>query len=670
MADCVTALVQARRTVAAAALAFLATLQFGYTQEQQEVPGSQASIEAKRVERPPVIDGKLLDSEWPAEPTGRGFRDADTGEISNEDAVFWLTYDSNFVYFAAKAFTDPRKVIDEEYRANVSLSGNDSFFLDLDMFGTGQSADSFGVNAAGATAISLAGGRAAKTEWLGEFEAYGAKVSDGWQCEAKIPWRLITCPRTAVTTAKFNVRWFRTNKANTYQWRYVKGDFSRSASWLNVYLPRFVDSREIKLLPYAYAGLDEKTALIADAGLDAKTGIGDQIQLVGTINPDFRNVEQGVLSLDFSYFERLVAEARPFFQEGSQFRRTGFDQQLFTSQRIRKIDAGLNAYGKLDANTSFGALSVADFGKRAAHVVSVDRQLNGGDTIAATFVSNEDPGRRNRAYQLNYFDRLNDAVTLFINNQLTDDQVRKTGSRNATGFTYNADGWEGDFEYTQVTPEFFPRIGFSPERDFRGFSMGLTRETPLQHGPIQDHYFGASVLYYDHFDSRPYRRSANTYFGGSLRSRLRIDGEFSFSTFEGSADRLGAIFLSWPNGNRYRRWSLGYTNGMFGGEAYDSINAQIAYRPVRRLQLNVATQVVKFRGYGRQNILSFNYDIGRYEAVGGRLVNSGDDLNWYLSYRLSGRKGNEYFVVLGDPNSRTFTRQLVLKVVVPLSLKF
>ena len=39
-----------------------------------------------------------------------------------------------------------------------------------------------------------------------------------------------------------------------------------------------------------------------------KTSLTDQIDLVGTINPDFRNVENQVLSVDFSYFERLAGE--------------------------------------------------------------------------------------------------------------------------------------------------------------------------------------------------------------------------------------------------------------------------------------------------------------------------------------------------------------------------
>jgi hypothetical protein len=43
--------------------------------------------------------------------------------------------------------------------------------------------------------------------------------------------------------------------------------------------------------------------------------------------------------------------------------------------------------------------------------------------------------------------------------------------------------------------------------------------------------------------------------------------------------------------------------------------------------------------------------------------------NWYLSFRQSGNRGAEYYLILGDPNAVSFRTSLILKAVFPFSLK-
>src|SRR5437016_5791596 len=84
---------------------------------------------------------------------------------------------------------------------------------------------------------------------------------------------------------------------------------------------------------------------------------------VGTILPDFENVEGAVEGIDFSYGERFVPDRRPFFLEGSDiYSSRGVAGQFFDSQRIPHFDTGVNLYGKLDARDAVGVLSAWDIG--------------------------------------------------------------------------------------------------------------------------------------------------------------------------------------------------------------------------------------------------------------------------------------------------------------------
>ncbi len=633
------------------------------------VPGTDPYVLPSQVPTsPPRIDGVIDAGEYPDAARREGFWDMGTAIASDEVAEFWLTSDAQFLYFAVRVRTDPTRIVDDEYRQNVSLGSNDNMRLMVDVFGTGRSANVFAVNARGATSIFLSGGRAAKTEWLGEFEASGRKTETGWQAEAKIPWSTMALPSAGPRDLLFNVLWYRSNKSNTYEWKPARGDFRNSAKWAGVPVPSVERVREIKVLPYAVTGIDEDGGLVADTGFDFKTALGSDLEFVGTVNPDFRNVEQGVLSLDFSYFERLVDDARPFFQEGAEYRSTGFDQRLFASQRIDRIDGGVNVYGNLGGKTQVGFLGVTDVGNQTATTLAVNQALTAKDSVAFAHVANRQRDRNSDAFQLN-FDRSIPGGTLYFNSQLTEDQVRKTGTRLSTGVWKGEGGWGRSLEYNQVTRSFFPRIGFSPERDLRGVRGSVNREVQPKSGPILTHFLSFDALYYDRFNGDPYRREFEIDGFVGLRSGHFVSADINWSRFEDSADRQIDVTIGWPSSNPYRRWRLGYTAAQFDGSAYDEVSLSAAYRPINQLQLNASSQFVRFRGFRRQHVLSFNWDTGRFEAIGGRVVNRGDDWNWYASYRLSGRRGNEVFLILGDPNSRTFTRQLLVKVLVPVSVR-
>lgn len=627
------------------------------------------NLPATPTNTPPKIDGVIEPNEYPTDARREGFSDLDTNLAADEPAEFWLTYDSQYIYFAGRVKTDPRKVVRDEYRPNASLRGNDNMSLQIDPFNTGRGSNQFGTNANGATSISLSGGRAAKTEWIGEIEANGRLTETGWECEMRVPWSIITLPGSGTRDVAFNVYWFRSNKQNTYAYRFINDDNSLTPKWQGVNLPAVSNAKTLSLLPYVYVGAQEGTEPIANAGLDLKTNLTDRIQLVGTINPDFRNIENAILSLDFSYFERLADENRPFFLEGANYRRTGFDARMFAPQRIRTFDAGLNIYGELDDKTTISALSTIDVGERQTFVGSATHRFHPNHSLQGAIVKNEQTGLNNLAGHLTYSGRTNN-YSYFLSNQYTSDQVRGAGYRNNVGGNYSHAGLTAGFEYIQIGPDFFPRIGFVAETDLKGFQGFAEKEVTPSSGPINSYSFNAFALSYDRFKGGFYRNTMNLNANINLKSGIGFGVGTGFSNFLGTADHELGVGIGYPIFDPYRGVGFEYGEGTFQGIAFQSYDFDWRYRPLQKLQLNGRSQFQLSDQDSTQHVFSLNYDIGKFESIGGRLVIEDGQSNWFLSYRLSGKRGAEYFLLIGDPRAETFTDRLILKAVVPLTIKF
>lgn len=633
----------------------------------QATPGDPVpQLPGVKVAVAPRLDGVLSEGEWPGAGHGENFFDMDVYVPSRDKGEFWLAYDEKFVYFAARAATDPSRLVKDEYRKNVDLDGNDTFILAIDANRSGQDSDRFGMNPQGATSLRLSGGRAAKTEWLGEFDCVGKVTATGWQVEARIPWALVSRPAPGKHDLTFNVLWYQSAQTNTFEWTVTKGDFRNFPTWTGVDVPFVAKDRSIKMLPYVYAGVDENGRHITNGGLDLKSEVGDSLTVVGTVNPDFRNIENNILSLDHSYFERLADDARPFFQEGSRYRNFGFDQRIFASQRITDFDIGVNAYGRLGAKTQMAVLSTFDFGNEMTFAGSMSHRFDNSRTLEFSVAHRGRRGMDNDAFNMFFDQRMGD-WDAYLGVQGTNDQVTKTGSRVNAGLFRESGGFSGGFELVQVTPDFNPTLGFSPEQDLRGFNFNAGVQRQPKGGAVRQYEVGLSGANYWHFDGRAYRHEVSLRNEILFRSDIGVGYELTSSRFEDSDDHLVSVQTQYPLSNTYRNARASFAWGRFQGVPYRQVGLQVNYRPVSRAQLAVRTQFVEFDGFQRQVVFSANYDVGKFEALGGRLVNRGSDWNWYLSYRMSGKRGNEFFVILGDPNATEFKKTLVLKAVFPVS---
>jgi hypothetical protein len=626
------------------------------------------SIEGKLLGTPPTIDGVIGEDEWrDAAKVTTTFADTDTGSPLGDPVTFYLATTATSIVFAVKVIDNPKTLEDSEYRANVSLGGNDNVGLSIEPFAKGSGFSAFRVNPAGANQISIAGGRAPKAEWLGSLKSAAKITETGWQAEMSIPWALMDLPSAGSRDVMVNVVWNERNSLRGRIWHFNNGDGSKTPLWKGVSVPRVNTRPTLQLLPYVYGGAREGDSdPIINMGLDFKTSLTSKSQVVGTINPDFRNIENQVLGLDFSYFERLAGEGRPFFQEGRDYRPDG---RFFASQRIRNFDAGINTYGSLDDKTNYSLLTTSDFGRQTAVVASANRNLGSSSDVGLSYVGSMERGRHNSTGVISH-SRQSGSWGFFGSHGFTDDQEKGRGSSTNLGATVSGGGFFAFFGFEEVTPKFFPRLGFSPETDFRGGNLYMEWEKPHPRGPIMETEFGMGLNYLERLGGEVYRKGFNL--NGSVTWRNLVDLDFGTNqeTFFGNADQIHYVSLEHPRGNSYRSWSIGGSTGVLAGQKYESLDMRIGYRPIKRLQATLSAQWQSHFDESRQVIFGLNWERGLYESLGGRLIEREGKINWHLSWRRSGGFGNEFFVILGDPNALTFRRQIIVKAVFPLSVRY
>lgn len=617
---------------------------------------------------PPTIDGTIAPEEWQSAAKTEGLLDMDTASQAPDQGEFWLGYDQTYIYVAAR-FADPSpgSIRAVEYRTNVGLSGDDHFRFRIDPTGTLEEYNEFFMNANGGSAIQISGGRAVKREWLGEFFTRGRITETGWEVEARIPWKLMAMPGPGKRDMKVNFIRYTSRTQRQSTWAHNGGMRAYHGWWRQVEAPRLPFERSLKLLPFAFGGAGEGESFDVIGGLDFKTQLKPNVQVVGTVSPDFRNIEGDILSLDLSYFERLPRDTRPFFQEGGDY----LGSVIFASQRIQRFDTGLNIYGKLNERMVFGLLNTADFGNEINSVGSFTYRVNDNSQLRGGFTNTSGDERPdNSAGFLRYFQNQG-PMTYSFRYSASDDEAEGFGQLMDTSVSYTKNGIEGSISASAVSPEFRPRLGFVRDRDFRSLSANVEIERPVPSGSLMEwgvEFGGDSAIRYDRDDF--YRDSAWGNVSLTFRNGLDFDFGLERSKFLGNKDESHWISLELPRGDPYRRWQIDFSEGRFDNEDYQSFGLTVLYRPIKTMQTSLRYQRLETSDISEQLIASANLDLGNDFFVSGRLVSRDDDVSGYLSFRRSGNRGNEYYLIIGDPNSRKFESSVILKVVVPFELRF
>ena len=295
---------------------------------------------ARRTGAPIVVDGLMDEPAWQAAPLEDNFTQVfpDEGRPASVHTAFRVLWDDEYLYFGAIC-DDPEPPTATLSRRDRFIQG-DSVQFDLDTTLDRRTAYHFQVYAAGQQLDAIHfNDTDFTTDWDAPWESAVARTDKGWAVEMKIPLRALRIPEN-VKVMGFNVYRKLSRRQEEDQWRFRPngrpGDISRLGLIDGVEGIHPVQSLELR--PYlgakylrnipSYAkphddlGSCATLAFDADrqggvcAGLDLRYNLASDLALVGTINPDFGQVEADQRVLNLSTFETFFPENRPFFLEG------------------------------------------------------------------------------------------------------------------------------------------------------------------------------------------------------------------------------------------------------------------------------------------------------------------------------------------------------------------
>jgi len=309
-----------------------------------------------------TVDGRLDEAAWAravwiADFVQKRPREGAPPSDSMRIAIF---YDDDALYVGARMFSrDPSKI-------QAPLSRRDNTFqaermwVSFDSYHDKRTAYSFGVTASGVRADWYHASDNENDANMGFDPVWEAKANIdalGWTAEMRIPFSQLRFTNQPVQVWGFNAnRWNPATSEDDY-WIPVPTDRTGWSSFMGqlVGIEGIKPTRRLELMPYAatdsrlQSGVSPADPfngganLAARAGADVKMGLGPNITLDGTVNPDFGQVEADPAVVNLSAFEVFFDEKRPFFTEGSQLLR-GNGPSYFYSRRIG-ARPGCNASG-------------------------------------------------------------------------------------------------------------------------------------------------------------------------------------------------------------------------------------------------------------------------------------------------------------------------------------
>ena len=340
----------------------------GAAQNVQQVEPAVPEVRAVRLATPIVVDGVLDEEVWTSAPAVTTFvqRDPTEGAAPSEKTEVRLAYDDEALYVGARLFdSHPAGIVARLGRRDADLGADEVTFY-VDPYHDGRSGYFFAVNAAG----TLRDGVLYNDDWNddswdGIWEGRAHRDASGWTAEMRIPYSQLRFRREASNGWGVNFRRYvarsKEEELVVYTPKKASGFVSRFPRLRG--LEGIVPPRRIAVTPYTttkaeFTGhgtgdpFNDGSVVRPAMGADFKVGLGSNLTIDGTINPDFGQVEVDPAVVNLSDVETFFPEKRPFFVEGANSFRFGqggatnwwgFNwpgPQLFYSRRIGRAPEG------------------------------------------------------------------------------------------------------------------------------------------------------------------------------------------------------------------------------------------------------------------------------------------------------------------------------------------
>lgn len=345
------------------------------------------SYTPNKIETSITVDAKLDEEAWDnAEPIS-GFLQIrpDEGDQASQKTEARVLYGDGHLYIGAVLFDNNPAEIEQTLGRRDEYNRADWFLVSIDSYFTREYAYVFGVNAAGVQFDAFQtggdGGEDAApegmdTSWDAIWYSDVRVTDQGWVVEMRIPYSMLRFSDAETQTWGIHFSRHIPRLGETSEWPFIaeadRGNLVARFGHLTQ-INNIEPRPNIQLRPYTVSRLNTRESISEpgqtvvdnsqDIGGDVKIGLGPNITLDATFNPDFGQVESDPAVLNLTAFETFFEEKRPFFVEGSQI--YGFavgPGELLYTRRIgarNPIIGAAKVSGRTSEGLSFGLLGSA-----------------------------------------------------------------------------------------------------------------------------------------------------------------------------------------------------------------------------------------------------------------------------------------------------------------------
>ncbi|HSH50315.1 MAG TPA: DUF5916 domain-containing protein, partial [Bacteroidales bacterium] len=288
---------------------------------------NKQTIEIKKVDQGPKIDGRLDDEIWLNAPVAKDFIQYEpyNGHAPSLPTEVKILYDNHAIYFGAIMYDNhPDSIIKDLGNRDEYTSLNaDLFTVIISTFNDGVNASEFMVSASGMQSDVKHNGNSEDRNWDAVWESKVRITEDGWILEMKIPYSALRFSKSdnQVWGVHFmrHIRRYREWNSWNFIDNQVQGKINQMGEMSGI--KNIEPPLRLSVTPYVSAYLEknaetDKWGNNFNAGMDLKWGINQSFTLDMILIPDFGQVQSDDEILNLSPYEVKYSEKRQFFTEG------------------------------------------------------------------------------------------------------------------------------------------------------------------------------------------------------------------------------------------------------------------------------------------------------------------------------------------------------------------
>ncbi len=346
------------------------------------------SFQAVKLTQDPPLDATLADPVWQKAVTATGFVDITTRRPAPLSTTAYLLYDNTNVYVAFKANQDGVPIRASQTTNNIGFGQDDAVGVGIDTSGAGSNVYFFEATPRGVRYQQSA----ESTRYAPTWEAKTAVNGSSWNALLIIPLKDLRAAGGVNRTWRFNFIRIVAGVGEHYTWAYdgVMQDaqpptypfFTDARFWpalTNLDLPKTAAKPPPRAEIYGLSSVGQDRNIFQQAnntfapqpvrnyGVDFVVPFTGTMALVGTLDPDFSNVEVDQQTIAPQEFPRNLTEYRPFFAQGANFlnpnihlsagSQVSAPNQVFYSPSIGTFDRGFKVEGTY-GNQGLGVLQL------------------------------------------------------------------------------------------------------------------------------------------------------------------------------------------------------------------------------------------------------------------------------------------------------------------------